>query len=132
MKILILSHYFPPLNRIGSLRVYSFAKYLSEIGHEVHVLTTEKTHIDGHLNLELDLSGFNTHKVSYLPSIISVLVFLMKSFSLITAKKNCTKILRFLTGKKNLAHKMYNIQSIIYIFLRKVDQFRMYLLVFVT
>ena len=42
MKILIVSHYFPPHNSIASLRPYSWAKYWSELGHDVTVLTTRK------------------------------------------------------------------------------------------
>lgn len=44
MKILIISTYFPPLNSVGSLRPYSWAKYLAQAGHEVTVLTTPKPH----------------------------------------------------------------------------------------
>lgn len=47
MKILIICHYFPPLNSIASLRPYSYAKYWSEMGHEVTVLTTVKDVRDG-------------------------------------------------------------------------------------
>ena len=42
MKILVVSTYFPPLNSVGSLRPYSWAKYLAQAGHEVTVLTTPK------------------------------------------------------------------------------------------
>lgn len=42
LKILIVTHSFPPLNKIGSLRPYAWAKYWSWIGHEVCVLTTKK------------------------------------------------------------------------------------------
>jgi len=42
MRILIITHYFPPLNSIASLRPYSWAKYWTMAGHEVTVLTTTK------------------------------------------------------------------------------------------
>jgi hypothetical protein len=45
MKILIISHYFPPENNmamIATLRPLSWAKYWSRAGHEVCVLTTAK------------------------------------------------------------------------------------------
>ena len=42
MKILIISTYFPPLNAVASIRPYSWAKYWSQAGHEVVVLTTPK------------------------------------------------------------------------------------------
>ena len=38
MHILILSYYFPPYNTIGAIRVGKFARYLSEMGHQVHVV----------------------------------------------------------------------------------------------
>lgn len=40
MKILIITHYFPPMTSIASLRPYSWAKYWSRSGHDVTVLTT--------------------------------------------------------------------------------------------
>ncbi|MCI7589552.1 MAG: glycosyltransferase [Spirochaetia bacterium] len=42
MKIMIVSFYFPPQNAIASLRSYSWAKYWSQMGHEVTVLTALK------------------------------------------------------------------------------------------
>ncbi len=40
MKILIVCYDFPPVNRSASLRPYGFAKYWSQAGHNVRVLTT--------------------------------------------------------------------------------------------
>lgn len=40
MKILIIAYFFPPTNTIGALRPYGWAKYWSESGHNVTVLTT--------------------------------------------------------------------------------------------
>lgn len=54
LKILIITYYFPPLNAIGSLRPYPWAKYWSRMGHDVHVLTARKYSCDGPLNLEVD------------------------------------------------------------------------------
>jgi hypothetical protein len=42
MKLLIITYFFPPLNSIASLRLYSFAKYLTEFGLDVTVFTTPK------------------------------------------------------------------------------------------
>lgn len=42
VRILIVCHFFPPINAIASLRPYSWAKYWSRMGHEVVVLTTVK------------------------------------------------------------------------------------------
>ncbi|MBK5970505.1 MULTISPECIES: glycosyltransferase [Thiorhodovibrio] len=54
MRILIVSAYFPPLNSIASLRPYTWAKYWSQAGHDVSVLTTEKAPSVSDLQLVLD------------------------------------------------------------------------------
>ncbi len=56
IKLLIVSHYFPPLNKMASLRPYAWAKYWSRMGHEVGVLTTVKEPYEGPSNLEIDLA----------------------------------------------------------------------------
>lgn len=66
-NILIITTVFPPQNTIGAQRTYSFAKYLSQLGHEVHVVTTVKTAIDGDLNYHPDCSMFQLDEFSYLP-----------------------------------------------------------------
>ncbi len=53
-KILIISYCFPPLNVIASLRVYSLVKYWSRMGYEICVITAEKNHWDGSLDLRID------------------------------------------------------------------------------
>jgi hypothetical protein len=55
MKILLLVHYFPPLNQIGSLRAAHWAKYWAKAGVQVHVLTTRKHPEDSPLDLTLQL-----------------------------------------------------------------------------
>lgn len=64
MRILIITFYFPPYNAIASYRPYSWAKYWSEDGHDVTVLTTDKGRCDREIRenahfrtIELDL-GF--------------------------------------------------------------------------
>jgi glycosyltransferase involved in cell wall biosynthesis len=47
LRIVFITHYFPPLNSSGARRVNAFAKYLSEWGHDVTVITTKKTFRDG-------------------------------------------------------------------------------------
>lgn len=66
MKILIVSAYFPPQNSIASLRPYSWAKYWSQWGHDMTVLTTPKPPApsnspmpcDGFRVLEIPVPGF--------------------------------------------------------------------------
>lgn len=63
MRILIISTFFPPLNSIGSLRPYSWAKYWSRAGHEVSVLTTQKPPSDQ--DLKMSHHGFTVHEVPF-------------------------------------------------------------------
>ena len=53
MRILIITHYFPPENAIASLRPYSWAKYWTRLGHKVTVLTTQEPIAEQNLNLPL-------------------------------------------------------------------------------
>ena len=72
MKILIITHEFPPLNTIGALRPYSWAKYWSRMGHDIKVITTKKEKFDGILNSEFDWSDLNAveiEELEYLPSV---------------------------------------------------------------
>ena len=46
MNILIISYFFPPHNRIGSIRVGKMAKYLHQFGHEIKVITPNHTDED--------------------------------------------------------------------------------------
>ena len=66
MKIMIMTHAFPPMNVTASHRVYSWAKMWSESGHEVHVVTPEKHAFDGSMDLNYDIGDLNVHVVSYL------------------------------------------------------------------
>jgi len=66
MKIMIVTHAFPPMNATASHRVYSWAKTWSEDGHEVHILTTGKHTFDGSMDLNYDISDLNVHVVPYL------------------------------------------------------------------
>lgn len=66
LRILVVTHFFPPLNSIASHRPFSWARTWMDMGHEVHVLTTEKYSFDGSMDLQYDLSGFRVHVVPYL------------------------------------------------------------------
>jgi len=69
LKILIITHYFPPLNGIPSWRPYSWAKYWSKWGHDICVLTTKKESFDGLLSEISSLKNisFNLEEVPYWP-----------------------------------------------------------------
>jgi len=74
VKILIISYYFPPLNSIGSLRPYSWAKYWAKAGHDVTVLTMKNASKENSLNL--DCSNFKTIRIeSKLYNTLSKLLF---------------------------------------------------------
>lgn len=57
LRILIISTFFPPLNSIASLRPYSWAKFWSEEGHDVTVLTTKKI-VNPTIDLNLPTDNF--------------------------------------------------------------------------
>jgi hypothetical protein len=63
MKIIILTHYFPPLNSVASLRPYSWARYWTIMGHNVTVVTTKKHRSDFDLNFENN--GFIVKEIEY-------------------------------------------------------------------
>jgi len=78
VKILIISHYFPPLNSIASLRAYSWAKYWGKLGHEITIFTTEKP--KSPQDLSYDLNEFEIIKIS-LPLILKKFKSLKKKQS---------------------------------------------------
>jgi glycosyltransferase involved in cell wall biosynthesis len=53
LKVLIVSHWFPPTNVIGAVRVGKFAQYLHEAGHEVRVVAGRVRGGDDSLALEV-------------------------------------------------------------------------------
>jgi glycosyltransferase involved in cell wall biosynthesis len=53
LKIVFITHYFPPLNSSGARRINAFAKYLAAKGHQITVITTRKTGRDGLLTEEV-------------------------------------------------------------------------------
>jgi len=57
MRILIVSFYFPPYNNIGSVRVGKLAKYLTQLGHDVRVLTADAQLFPKALALEIPESS---------------------------------------------------------------------------
>ena len=80
MRIVLFTHYFPPLNSSGARRVIAFAKYLALSGHQITVISTTKSASDGPLTeevpqyvtlLELNgLGGLSRTKVK--PTIVQV------------------------------------------------------------
>jgi glycosyltransferase involved in cell wall biosynthesis len=62
MKILIISYYFPPINSIASLRPYSWAKFWSQMGHDVTVLTVNES--PKNTDLKMDCSQFRTIRIT--------------------------------------------------------------------
>lgn len=65
MKILLVSHFFPPLRAISSIRTYGWARCWADMGHEVHVLTSIKYAFDGPLDLDLPVDNVHVHAVPY-------------------------------------------------------------------
>ena len=73
LRILIVSHDFPPLNSSASRRPFSWARAWTDLGHEVHVLTTAKYRHDRLTDGSQDMSGFTVHSVAYLPGAVPVM-----------------------------------------------------------
>lgn len=46
-RIVFVVHYYPPINSSGAKRVEALSKYLAADGHDVTVITTQKTSADG-------------------------------------------------------------------------------------
>lgn len=67
LRILIVAHDFPPLNSSASRRPYSWARTWTDMGHDVHVLTTAKYAHDPFTDVSQDMGGFTVHAVPYLP-----------------------------------------------------------------
>jgi glycosyltransferase involved in cell wall biosynthesis len=68
MKILFVVHQFPPLNKIGTFRIYSFVKEWLKMGHKITILTTKKYTFDGDLNYfpsELEHENLKIIEVEY-------------------------------------------------------------------
>lgn len=51
MRVLIVSPLYPPRQRVGALRTFSFARGFADAGHDVSVLTTAKRPEQGGLNV---------------------------------------------------------------------------------
>jgi glycosyltransferase involved in cell wall biosynthesis len=64
MNVLLISHNFPPLNRIASNRPYGWVRALVDAGDTVTVLTSRKTARHGDLSLEYDSAGFETLEIA--------------------------------------------------------------------
>ncbi len=68
MRILLITHNFPPLNQVGSLRMYHWAKYWAREGNDVFVITTKKYNFDGPLDLDIQrLNRVVINEIPYLP-----------------------------------------------------------------
>ena len=69
-RILLITRYFPPLDSIACQRMYAWAKYLQRMGHEIDVLTTDKT---GQVvcPLDWDCSAFQVHELPYFDPFLS-------------------------------------------------------------
>jgi hypothetical protein len=69
--VLLITRYFPPLDSIATIRMYSWAKYLHQKGWEVSILTTSKHH-QVVMPLTLETAHFNVCEVEYFDPISSL------------------------------------------------------------
>lgn len=64
MKILICSRYFAPQNTIGAVRPTMFAKYLSQFGHEVTVITEKVADNNAYINYSFEVIEVEGYKLA--------------------------------------------------------------------
>lgn len=64
MKIILVTHFFPPSDAIATQRTLSFAKYWVALGHEVTILTTKKTELFSHSD------KYRVIETKYLPNFL--------------------------------------------------------------
>jgi glycosyltransferase involved in cell wall biosynthesis len=71
MRILFITHCFPPLAVTASHRPYGWARAWADAGHDVHVVTPEKYAFDGELGLDLPRAGITVHEARYAGRLIA-------------------------------------------------------------
>lgn len=104
LKILIITHDYPPLNKVGSLRTYSWAKYWTQFGHDVKVLTTDKSFFS-----HLDLTDYNVSQVEVLECAF-LFINCFKSFF----KKSQPKLTQSSSNKKSfISDKIIKFKTLI-------------------
>lgn len=81
LRITIITFAWPPRNSIGAHRPVSWARYWSEAGAEVRVLTAKKYGYDEPLDLEVpDLPGVDIIEVDYATTFTSIIGPILQSF----------------------------------------------------
>lgn len=72
LKVVVVAHYFPPINSSGAKRFQYTTKYWAQLGVDVTVITTTKTNSDGEFTEEVpegvsiyELSSFGCLKPSF-------------------------------------------------------------------
>jgi len=99
-KVLFITTFFYPQNRVPTLRVGQWSKYLARNGYKVFVLTTRKYSFMGPLGLEENLpENVKVVEVDFLPN------FLKKRLE----KKENTDVKK----KSNISDSVYNIKLLI-------------------
>ncbi|QDV26131.1 glycosyltransferase [Aureliella helgolandensis] len=102
MKLLVISHFYPPLNRMASSRPLGWAQLGQKLGHSVTVLTSAKHEFHGPLSLLPDTSGATLIEVEY------PLVGLMKRLPSELLRKVAFRVLKFLWLLRALALVLFD------------------------
>lgn len=97
MKVILVSYFFAPRNAIGSIRATKIAKYLTEKGHEVTVITSDYSGIKDTL-LEEDSKGINIYRIGHSKSFK---LFEKITFSYYMEKKSNSKVIKHTNIKSN-------------------------------
>ncbi|TDR34867.1 glycosyltransferase [Aquamicrobium defluvii] len=94
-RILIVTYNWPPRNAIGTHRPYAWAKYWSNAGAQVTVLTAAKRIFDAPLDLHLpDLNGVRVIEVPYGGAGLSLLDQLVRNLKVRSYLKRVRSYLR--------------------------------------
>ncbi|MFC1703210.1 glycosyltransferase [Candidatus Omnitrophota bacterium] len=64
-RILLITYFFPPVNTVGCRRIYSWAKYLTEAGHDVTVVTADTPDVRDAQDFCMEESFLKVYRLAY-------------------------------------------------------------------
>tara|TARA_Y100001968_G_C19417540_1_gene749817 strand:+ start:452 stop:1825 length:1374 start_codon:yes stop_codon:yes gene_type:complete len=97
-EILLLTHYYPPLERIGSWRYFYFAQAIRNNNLKLTVITSKKFSIDGlHSESAESLSFIRVIECEYIPKIIESIINIFFDSKSVNYKNSSIKKNNYLT-----------------------------------
>lgn len=89
-NILLISYFFPPHNATPCRRVYSWAKYLKELGHNVIILTADTPGDSIIKSFDADLSFLEIYRLKYF-DVLRLLMEIFKPEDLLNNKSDASR-----------------------------------------